>query len=54
MTEEKESPQDDDRAAEKPAGDGESEGEGGPMGDPSQDEEALSHKQQEQDPPDDD
>jgi hypothetical protein len=44
-------PQSDERGAEPPA---EGEEEGGPKGDPATDEEALSHSQQEQHPPDDD
>jgi len=54
MTADEEKSQEDERGAEPPAEDGEEEGSQGPLGNPASDEEALSHGQQEQDPPDDD
>jgi hypothetical protein len=47
-----EHPQSDERGAEPVPDEGSEED--GPMGNPATDEEALSHSQQEQDPPDDD
>ncbi|MGI9020349.1 MAG: hypothetical protein ACR2G3_06540 [Solirubrobacterales bacterium] len=54
-TGEEERSQEDDRGSEPPAGGaGSDEGDHGPLGNPASDEEALSHGQQEQDPPADD
>jgi hypothetical protein len=62
MEEQERKPQEDERGARPPAGEGHGdtpsegeEGEGagshGPLGNPASDEEALSQRQQEQDPP---
>jgi hypothetical protein len=51
--ENEELPQEDERGSEPPADDGPSESEG-PLGNPENDEEALSQRQQEQDPTPDD
>ncbi len=56
MSDDEKLPQEDERGSEPPADDADAEDEGskGPLGNPASDEEALSHRQQEQDPPGDD